>query len=187
MAEKVLQIEYGSEMSDTEKGVGKFLLRPYVHLAIVVVVLIILLFLASKAGFDIWLLNKIGLESLVSERGEPDFWQIGNELAAYKASQVAPMRAEASSDSSGLNEGQSSAAPVPVMTPMSATSTSTASGKAVPASTAVAAAMPAIQAAGASAEYLYSGPPRYIPKPKREYITGNMGKVDSARLRALLA
>lgn len=34
-------------------------------------------------------------ERLVNERGEPDFWEIGNELAAYKQSQVAPMRSEA--------------------------------------------------------------------------------------------
>lgn len=34
-------------------------------------------------------------ESLVNGRGEPDFWEIGNELAAYKQSQVAPMQQEA--------------------------------------------------------------------------------------------
>jgi hypothetical protein len=34
-------------------------------------------------------------ERLVNERGEPDFWEIGSELAAYKQSQVRPMTAEA--------------------------------------------------------------------------------------------
>lgn len=34
-------------------------------------------------------------ERLVNERGEPDFWEIGSELSAYKQSQVAPMSAEA--------------------------------------------------------------------------------------------
>lgn len=34
-------------------------------------------------------------ETLVSGRGEPDFWEIGNELSAYKQSQAAPMAADA--------------------------------------------------------------------------------------------
>jgi hypothetical protein len=34
-------------------------------------------------------------EDLVNGRGEPDFWEIGSELSAYKTSQVRPMTAEA--------------------------------------------------------------------------------------------
>jgi hypothetical protein len=34
-------------------------------------------------------------ESLVNGRGEPDFWEIGSELSAYKTSQTRPMAAEA--------------------------------------------------------------------------------------------
>ena len=34
-------------------------------------------------------------ERLVNERGEPDFWEISSELAAYKASQSDPMRQDA--------------------------------------------------------------------------------------------
>lgn len=164
----VLRVEYGQEMSSTEKTIGNFLYRPYVHLAIIIVILIILFFLASKAGFDLWLLNKIGLERLVSERGEPDFWQIGNELAAYKESQVAPMRAEASSDSAGLSEGQAPAA------------TGTAeymwnASRGGP-----------VRRGPPAKEMLYSAPAARRGTSKREYITGNMGRVDNARLMAIL-
>lgn len=168
------------ELSETEKSLGHWLKRPYVKLAIIIVVLILLMFVAIKAGFDVWLLSKIGMERLVSERGEPDFWQIGNELAAYKASQVAPMRAEATSDSSGSGSPQ-------VQTVASATPTATASGVAVPAGAAVATNLSAVQAAGAAAqkEYMWNASRR--PLQKREYITGNMGKIDSARLMAILS
>ena len=39
--------------------------------------------------------SDVSQERLVNERGEPDFWEIGSELSAYKSSQVAPMSAEA--------------------------------------------------------------------------------------------
>jgi hypothetical protein len=39
--------------------------------------------------------GSVGKERLVSERGEPDFWEISSELNAYKDSQVAPMAADA--------------------------------------------------------------------------------------------
>jgi hypothetical protein len=41
-------------------------------------------------------------ERLVNERGEPDFWEIGNELAAYKQAQTAPMQQEAAAKSEHL-------------------------------------------------------------------------------------
>lgn len=42
-----------------------------------------------------------GSERLVNERGEPDFWEIGSELAAYKAAQAPGMRADASNNAAG--------------------------------------------------------------------------------------
>jgi hypothetical protein len=41
-------------------------------------------------------------ETLVSGRGEPDFWQINRTLDDYKFSQAAPMRAEAKAAKEGF-------------------------------------------------------------------------------------
>lgn len=49
----------------------------------------------SEVGRAVDIFASSGQERLVNERGEPDFWEIGSELSAYKASQVAPMSAEA--------------------------------------------------------------------------------------------
>ena len=49
----------------------------------------------SEVGRAVDIFGSASQERLVNERGEPDFWEIGSELSAYKASQVAPMTAEA--------------------------------------------------------------------------------------------
>jgi len=90
MSKNVIKLEYGEEMSDNEKWVGTNIMRPWFQLGVVIVLVLILLILVGKL-----LYGGMGYERLVNEGGEPDFWEIGNELAAYKQSQVAPMRTEA--------------------------------------------------------------------------------------------
>lgn len=52
--------------------------------------------------------NPSAQENLVNGRGEPDFWEIGSQLSAYKDSQVAPMAAAAAQSAAA----SSSAVPV---------------------------------------------------------------------------
>ena len=74
-----------TKLSDSETALGSWLDRPFVQLAIGIVVVLMLLFLALKAGFSLWLMNKLGLgERLVNERGEPDFWSVTKTLEAYQ-------------------------------------------------------------------------------------------------------
>jgi hypothetical protein len=74
-----------TEHSDNEITLGFWLDRPYVQLAIGIIVAVMLIFLALKAGFSLWLMNKLGYgERLVNGRGEPDFWSIGKTLDAYQ-------------------------------------------------------------------------------------------------------
>lgn len=84
------------ESVDTEKTVGDFLDRPFIQLAIGIVVVLMLLFLALKAGFSLWVLQKLNLsERLVNESGEPDFWTISRTLEVYKNAQVPGMKTDA--------------------------------------------------------------------------------------------
>lgn len=72
-------------LSDTEISLGFWLDRPYVQLAIGLVVVLMLLFLALKAGFSLWLMNKLGFgERLVNQAGEPDFWSVTKTLENYQ-------------------------------------------------------------------------------------------------------
>jgi len=76
-------------LSETEISLGYWLDRPFVQLVIGIIVVLMLVFLALKAGFSLWLMNKLGMgERLVNGRGEPDFWEIGKTLEAYQR----PMR-----------------------------------------------------------------------------------------------
>ena len=86
MSAEDMQFTQGTPMmSDTEISVGLWLDRPAVQLAIGVVVILMLVFLALKAGFSLWLMSKLGLgERLVNEAGEPDFWTISSTLDAYQ-------------------------------------------------------------------------------------------------------
>lgn len=85
------------ELCDSEKQLGSYLDRPYLQLAITIVVVVLLIFLATKAGFALWFLTKLHLqERLVSYGGDgPDFWTIGNQLDEYKTSQIPGMRQDA--------------------------------------------------------------------------------------------
>lgn len=104
MSNNVIKVEYGEEMSETEKSIGRTIMRPWFQLGVVIVLLIILLILVIKLGVSAWLLAHIGYERLVNGGGSPDFWEIGNELAAYKQSQVAPMRTEAHAEAAPLKK-----------------------------------------------------------------------------------
>jgi anionic cell wall polymer biosynthesis LytR-Cps2A-Psr (LCP) family protein len=122
----VVKVEYGTDMSEREQQIGLVLNRPYVQLALVVVLLLILTILVIKLGVSAWVMTQIGYERLVNGGGNPDFWTIGSELSAYKQSQVAPMQKETHAESRGN-------------------------------------------------------------AAKKEHIVGNMGRIDQARLAALLA
>ena len=50
-----------SNLSDIEQTVGKYLARPSIQLVIVIVCLVLLAFLALKAGFSLWIMGKIGI------------------------------------------------------------------------------------------------------------------------------
>jgi hypothetical protein len=70
---------------DYETVVGHQLDRPYTMLVIGFVVVLMLLFLALKAGFSMWLMSKIGFgERLVNGRGEPNFWSVTKTLDSYQ-------------------------------------------------------------------------------------------------------
>ena len=72
-------------LSDTEISIGMFIDRPFVILSIGIVVVLMLVFLAGKAGFSLWLMNKLHFsEHLVNEQGFPDFWEINSELNVYQ-------------------------------------------------------------------------------------------------------
>jgi hypothetical protein len=75
-----------SHDQDYEVDVGLWLDRPYIQLAIGIIVVLMLVFLALKAGFSLWLMSKLGLgERLVNEAGDgPDFWTITSTLDAYQ-------------------------------------------------------------------------------------------------------
>ncbi len=74
-----------TKLSDNENAVKLLLDHPYMQLAIGVVVVLMLVFLALKAGFSLWLMNKLGYgERLVNDRGEPDFWNVSRTLEAYQ-------------------------------------------------------------------------------------------------------
>ena len=81
-------------MDQTKEQIKNILSDSYVRLSIVVAALVMLIFIALQEGFSVWVMTKLGLEEkvaeseqLVSGRGEPDFWTIGNELGAYRRSQ----------------------------------------------------------------------------------------------------
>jgi hypothetical protein len=74
-----------SKLSDNELMVGMYLDRPVVQLILGVVIVLMLVFLAGKAGFSLWLMSKLGMgERLVNGAGEPDFWTIRRELDVYQ-------------------------------------------------------------------------------------------------------
>jgi hypothetical protein len=96
MSEEAIQFSDSLEADkfiDTELVIGSWLDSPYVQLAIGIIVVLMLLFLALKAGFSLWLLNKIGYgERLVNARGEPDFWSVSKTLDAYQRPTGDPKR-----------------------------------------------------------------------------------------------
>jgi len=49
------------ELSEAEKAVGELLARPSIQLVIVIVCLVLLIFLAFKAGFSLWIMGKLGM------------------------------------------------------------------------------------------------------------------------------
>lgn len=70
---------------DMESTISHQLDRPYTTLVIGIVVFLMLLFLALKAGFSLWLMAKLGFgERLVNGRGEPDFWSVTKTLDTYQ-------------------------------------------------------------------------------------------------------
>lgn len=74
-----------TKLSDNEIALGFWLDRPYVQLTIGIVVVLMLVFLALKAGFSLWLMSKLGFgERLVNESGEPDFWSVSKTLETYQ-------------------------------------------------------------------------------------------------------
>jgi hypothetical protein len=58
----------------------------------------------SSVGRAVDIYAGVGSEQLVNERGFPDFWEIGSELAAYKASQTPGMSADAKANAAGSGE-----------------------------------------------------------------------------------
>ena len=103
-----------SDLENSEQELGKIISRPFVRLAIVIAVIFLLAFMASKEGFSIWVMANLGMEDekpkvvevpaavtpeyLVSGRGEPDFWTIGKELSAYRRKQAPASGVEYLSD-----------------------------------------------------------------------------------------
>ena len=78
-------VSESSRLSDNEIALGLWLDRPFVQLAIGLVVVLMLVFLALKAGFSLWLMSKLGFgERLVNEAGEPDFWSVTKTLENYQ-------------------------------------------------------------------------------------------------------
>jgi hypothetical protein len=51
-------------MSDTERTVGEVLDRPTIKLAIIIVVILMLAFIAIKDGFSLWVMSKLGQERM---------------------------------------------------------------------------------------------------------------------------
>jgi len=104
------------ELNVYEQELQKITSRPFIRLAIIIFVIILLTFMALKEGFSLWVMSKLGIEDkkpkivevvkvvevpvaatseaetapeyLVSGRGEPDFWTIGKELGAYRRKQA---------------------------------------------------------------------------------------------------
>jgi len=63
----------------------RFMGHPYTQAVVVVLVLMILIFLAIKAGLSLWIMSKLNFtERFGAARGSPDFWEIGSDLAAYR-------------------------------------------------------------------------------------------------------
>lgn len=89
---KVLDIEKNLDAYKAHSGlqekVKRIIHHPYFELAIIVLVVLMLTFLTFKAGFSMWLLSKLSYEKFGTGRGEPDFWEIGSELANYKRRQA---------------------------------------------------------------------------------------------------
>lgn len=70
-----------------ELNVGVWLERPYVRLGFMIVVLLMLIFIAGKSGFGLWLASKLNLSKEHLE-GPPG--SAAQALSAYDSVRLAP-------------------------------------------------------------------------------------------------
>jgi cytochrome oxidase assembly protein ShyY1 len=70
-----------------ESNVGVWLERPYVRLGFMIVVFLMLIFIAGKAGFGLWLVSKLNLKQERLE-GPPD--SAAQALSAYDMIRTMP-------------------------------------------------------------------------------------------------
>lgn len=74
---------------DFKDKIKSILNNPSYKLAYLIILLILVFIVAYKEGLKSWVLSKLKFkteseEGLVSGRGEPDFWEIGSELASSR-------------------------------------------------------------------------------------------------------
>ena len=80
-------------MEEFNKTIENILGDESYQFAYLMVLLVLIFIVAWKEGFKEWILSKIDYnmnENLISGRGEPDFWVIGNDLAASRREHMGP-------------------------------------------------------------------------------------------------